>query len=127
MTTQVLVALPDNLYRSAERLAVNTRQSMSGILAEMLGEALSVWEEPRAPLANLTDNEVLAICDLQMNTQQSERLSELLERQSESTLREDERPELWALMRVYERTLVRKSEGLVEAVKRGLRQPPNAR
>ena len=123
MTIEVLVSLPDNLFRSAERLALNTRQPMSGVLAEVLGEALGAWEEQRAPISTLADSEIMSNCDLQMNSQQSERLSELLERQREGELDDDERPELWALMRVYERALVRKSEGLVEAVKRGLRKP----
>jgi hypothetical protein len=126
MTTEVLVPLPEGLYRSVERLALNTRQPMSGLLTEVLGEALSAWDENRMPVSALSDQEVLAICDLQMDARQSERLSELLKRQREGELNDDERPELWALMRVYERALVHKSEGLVEAVKRGLRRPLQA-
>lgn len=126
MTTEVLVALPDNLFRSAERLALNTRQPRLGLLTEMIGEALAAWDENRTPASALSDQEVLAICDLQMDARQSERLSELLERRREGVLNDDKRPELWALMRVYERALVHKSEGLVEAVRRGLRRPLQA-
>jgi hypothetical protein len=47
----------------------------------------------------------------------------LLEKQREGTLTESERPELLALMHVYEQLWVRQSEALAEAVRRGLRKP----
>jgi hypothetical protein len=58
-----------------------------------------------------------------MSPRQSERLSELLDRQHSGQLTVDEKPELWALMRVYEAGQLRKAEALAEAVRRGLRAP----
>jgi hypothetical protein len=54
---------------------------------------------------------------------QSQRLSELLDKQQAGALIPGERPELWALMRIYELGQLRKAEALAEAVKRNLRAP----
>ena len=71
----------------------------------------------------LPDHEVLALSQLQMPPEQGERLGELLARRRERELAESERPELLALMQIYERLWVRQSEALAEAVRRGLRGP----
>lgn len=120
MSTEVTLTLPEPVYRSAERLAEGSQRSLKNVLTEVLSEALSAWEDER--ITSLDDEELLRLCDLQMNPEQSQRLSQLLEKQRERQLAEDERPELWALMRVYERALVRKSEALAEAAERGLRR-----
>jgi len=120
MSIEVTLTLPEPAYRSAERLAEGAQQPIQDVLAELLSEMLTAWEEK--PVTSLTDEELLQLCDLQMNPEQSRRLSELLEKQRERQLTDDERPELWALMRIYERALVRKSEALAEAARRGLLQ-----
>ncbi|MFQ5343336.1 MAG: hypothetical protein ACE5F6_17485 [Anaerolineae bacterium] len=120
MSTEVTLTLPEPVYRSAERLAEGSQRSLKNVLTEVLSEALSAWEDER--ITSLDDEELLRLCDLQMSPEQSQRLSQLLEKQRERQLAEDERPELWALMRVYERALVRKSEALAEAAERGLRR-----
>ena len=58
-----------------------------------------------------------------MGLAQRRRLSGLLERQREGMLTESERPELLALMQVYNQLWIRQSEALAEAVRRGLRKP----
>jgi len=68
---------------------------------------------------------VLAVCDSQMSLEQSERLGDLLDKQQAGSLTADERPELWALMRVYEVGQLRKAKALAEAIQRGLRPPEN--
>jgi hypothetical protein len=60
-----------------------------------------------------------------MSARQSERMSELLDRQQTGLLAADEKPELWALLRVYELGQLRKAEALAEATRRGLRLPGN--
>lgn len=121
MSTEVTLTLPEPVYRSAERLAAGAQRPVQNVLTELLSEALAAWEE--RPVTSLDDEELLQLCDLQMKPEQSQRLSELLEKQRERQLADDERPELWALMRVYEHALVRKSEALAEAAKRDLLQP----
>jgi hypothetical protein len=58
-----------------------------------------------------------------MRQEQGRRLSELLEKQREGKLAGSERPELLALMQVYNQLWIRQSEALAEAARRGLQRP----
>jgi len=55
-----------------------------------------------------------------MEPTQDQRLSTMLDRQQAGELTEAERPELLALMQVYQEGLLRKAQALHEAVRRGL-------
>jgi hypothetical protein len=121
MQTQVTLTLPDKLYRSAERLAVGAERPVQNILTDVLSTALAAWDVREGPIQSWPDERVLRVCDAQMASQQSQRLSELLDRQQAGKLTLDEQPELWVLMRVYERGQLHKAEALAEAVRRGLR------
>jgi hypothetical protein len=123
--TQVTLDLPDSLYRSAARLAVGVKQPVSSILTDVLSTALGVWDIREEPIQSWSDEQVLSGCDAQMSARQSERMSELLDRQQTGLLAADEKPELWALLRVYELGQLRKAEALAEATRRGLRLPGN--
>jgi hypothetical protein len=125
MGSEITLVLPEKLYQSAERLAAATRQPVPGSITDVLTEALIAWGEPEPPLSSLSDEQIVDLSEMQMADDQSQRLSLLLARQREGELTADEKPELWMLMRVYERALLRRSEALVEAVKRGLRKPLN--
>lgn len=63
------------------------------------------------------------LTELQMESEQDARLSELLDRQQSGTLSEGDRSELQTLMHVYQEGLLRKATALSEAVKRGLIEP----
>jgi hypothetical protein len=69
----------------------------------------------------LSDDELLAVCDSQLDSSLQEDLSDLLERQREGVLDEGERRRLDDLMRIYRAGLVRKAQALTVAVNRGLR------
>ena len=104
-------------------MAASAEQPVQGVLTEVLATALTAWEAQGQPIPPLSDGQVLAICDSEMAPEQNDRLSELLDKQQAGTLRPDEQPELWALMRIYELGQLRKAEALAEAVRRGLRAP----
>lgn len=125
MQTQVTLRLPDRLYRSATRLAIGVRRPVRAVLTDVLSSALDAWDVQDETIERWTDQRVLSQCDAQMSPRQSERLSELLDRQQSGQLTVDEKPELWALLRVYEAGQLRKAEALAEAVRRGLRAPGN--
>jgi hypothetical protein len=74
-------------------------------------------------ISNLTDEEIVAFAELRMEPEVDHRLSELLDRQQAGQMRELERAELAALMRDYEIGLLRQSQGMAEAVRRGLLPP----
>jgi hypothetical protein len=74
------------------------------------------------PIAALADEEVLALADLKMDAVQNQRLGELQAQGKINPLSQAEQYELLALMQVYRFGQLRKSEGLAEAVLRGLRE-----
>ncbi|MBI1295221.1 hypothetical protein GC175_09720 [bacterium] len=112
----------------AQQLADDMDQDAASVLAETLellwptfGDVPDVKSD--VPASQLSDDEVLALADLKMNLEQNERLGYLQAKGKNTTLTADERYELLALMHIYQRGQLRKSQGLVEAVRRKLRPP----
>ncbi|MFO0756824.1 MAG: hypothetical protein U0359_10045 [Byssovorax sp.] len=126
MSTNVTLSLPDEIYQRAQRLARVTGRDLPAILADTLAMALSLLgpgTTSSVPLAEASDDEVLALTELQMDPAEDQQLSAMLDRQQAGTLRAEERVELMALMEAYQDGLLRKAQALREAVKRGLRAP----
>ena len=91
--------------------------------------SLSPKQEPNqnlAHLSTLSDRQVITLTELQMESTQDQRLSQLLQTQQERTLTTAEQSELEMLMEIYQAGLLRKAQALNESVKRGLRQPLSA-
>jgi len=80
---------------------------------------------PLPPIAGMLDHEVLTLARAQMESRQSARMSELLDRQQAGVLAGDERVELNGLYQAYLRLWLRQSEALAEAARRGLCEPPS--
>ena len=66
---------------------------------DVLSTALAAWDVREESIQSWPDEGVLRVCDVQMASQQSQRLSGLLDRQQAGKLTLDERPELWVLAR----------------------------
>lgn len=82
------------------------------------------WNDQAAaevPLVYLTDEQILALCDAQLDTDLQQELRTLLVDQREGTLSSPGRERLDRLMQFYGRELVRKAQTLKIAVDRGLR------
>lgn len=126
MSTQITITLPDEIYQRAELFARLANRDVASVLADTI--QLSI-PSVRAnvldlePISDLSDEQVFALTELQMEPDQDARLSELLNRQQAGLLAEDERLELQALMQIYQEGLLRKATALSEAVKRGLMEP----
>jgi len=75
------------------------------------------------PISTLSDNQIIALTELQMESSQDQRLSQLLQIQQERAITTTEQSELAMLMEIYQAGLMRKAQTLNESVKRGLRQP----
>jgi hypothetical protein len=116
MGERVTVELPEELAQRARAVAAQTRRRFEDVLVEWIDRAGS---EPAVEL--LPDDEVLALCDAQMEVAQQQELSDFLARNREGLLQEAERERLDELMRIYRRGLVRKAQALKTAVARGLR------
>ena len=133
MNKPITLNLPEDVYKRAEGLA----QLIGRDLADVLIEAISLSLSSTSPLdgrdrhqaeslKSLSDSEVMAMSELQMESEQDLRLSQLLSKQQADTLTEVERPELWTLMQIYQTLLLKKAVALREAVERGLREPLSA-
>src|SRR4051794_36466723 len=116
MAEKVTVALPDELARQARAVAASTRQTVEEVLLEWIRRA---GAEPVLEL--LPDQELLALCDSQLDPAQEEELATLLERNQDGGLDEPARRRLEELMRAYRAGLVRKAQALKVAVSRSLR------
>ena len=99
-------------------------------VGELLAETIELSLQPLGDAARdellpnaWSNDEALSNADLQMPAPEDERLSDLLDRQQAGSLTAAERSELTALMSLYQRLLLRKAQGLREAVRRGLRPP----
>lgn len=126
MSTSVVLTLPDEVYQRAERLAQLTGRPIADTLADALElflPSVSPFSTSGKPVTELTDEDVLALTELQMTPQQDETLSALLHTQQAGELADTERTELCALLQLYQEGLLRKAQALREAVRRGLHEP----
>src|SRR4051812_19727770 len=124
MADRISIDLPSGVLQRAELLALRAGRPVGEYLAETLQHAL----EPFGDLSEVnpeawSDQQALEAADSQMPEAEDRRLSELLGRQKAGRLQPGEEGELTALMGLYQRGLLRKSQGLREAVRRGLRPP----
>lgn len=126
MATRVVVTLPDDVYRRVEQLAQLTNRGVADLLADTITLSLpplDIFTQSVQAVTSLSDEDVLALTELQMLPAQDRRLSALLQKQQAQALSDPERAELLALMQVYQEGLLRKAQALREAVRRGLRMP----
>jgi hypothetical protein len=128
MTIQVTLNLPESVLEQAQRLASTTQQEVTVVLTEALAKLLPLLEMvpeslSESSLSSLSNDEILALADLKMDAAQNQRLGDLQAKGKSSGLTEVERYELFALLQLYQLGQLRKSEGLAEAVRRGLRSP----
>ncbi len=128
MSIEITLKLPEPLIANAERYGRETHRALETVLAEALE---MMWpslgnlseEDPFPTASRLSDVEVLELADSKMDVAQNERLSDLQTRGKTDGLTFAERLELAALLQIYQLGQLRKSEGLAEAVQRGLRRP----
>lgn len=77
------------------------------------------------PIEQLSDEQVLALRDLQLPTDQQNELSDLLDQQREGLLSDRARAQLDTLLDLYQQGMVQKARALAVAVERGLQPPPD--
>ena len=133
MNKPITLNLPEDVYNRASGLAQLIGRDLTEVLIEAISLSLSSTssindsDRDRAEsVKSLSDSEVIAMSELQMESEQDLRLSQLLSKQQADTLSEAERPELWSLMQIYQTLLLKKAVALREAVSRGLREPLEA-
>lgn len=118
---EINVELPEVLYKNVSHLARAKKKTVAEFVKNAVRKAVDKETEIlERPLADCSDNEVLALANMKMSEAENARMSELLEKQREEMISPLERNELDALMRVYQAGNLRKSQGIYEAVLRGL-------
>lgn len=79
--------------------------------------------DPIQPMEQLSDRQVLELANSQMPPEQTARLSDLSAKQKAGLLTGSEPQELGILLQTYSEGWLRKTDGLIEAIKRGLMEP----
>ncbi len=120
MTETVTLELSDVLVRQARDVAASTRQQIEDVLIAWLEQSVT-----ELPAELLSDEQILAWCDMQMNPEQQEILNELMIHNREGQISETEAQKLDELMQIYRHGLIRKSRAWKVAVERGLKPPLN--
>lgn|SRR5574341_93235 len=120
MSQAITFNLPDELAERVRQLADQSRQSLEEVLVALVERAT---DDP--PLEILSDEQVLALADLQLPPDQDAEFSKLLAQNAEGQLDDRGRVRLEQLMAMYRHGMVRKAHALQVAVERGLRPPLN--
>ena len=125
MSTRVTLNLPDETYQRASEYAAYAHRDLSEIVATALASTLPPSEaiQQLQTISKSSDQEVIALTELRLKRETDHRLSELLDRQQEGSITDEDRLELASLMKTYEMGILRQSQALAEAVNRGLLPP----
>jgi hypothetical protein len=128
MTIPIIINLPESLAASVQRLGEATAREISDVLLDTLEIVLPTLDNLsemsiNSNIADISDEEVLELANLKMDVFQNQRLGELQAKGKNTGLTAGERYELLILMSLYQMGQLRKSEGLAEAVKRGIKTP----
>lgn len=123
---EVTISLPEKVFANVKSFASKTHRRIDEVIVEKIKREFSVdIEELERPLANCSDEEVLTLANMKMPKEQAERQSELSYKNQADTLTALERNEMESLFYVYQIGNLRKSQGIAEAVLRGLIKTPD--
>jgi hypothetical protein len=128
MTIPIVINLPESLAASVQRLGEATAREISDVLLDTLEIVLPTLDNLpemsiNSNIPDISDEEVLELANLKMDVVQNQRLGELQAKGKNTGLTAGERYELLILISLYQMGQLRKSEGLAEAVKRGIKTP----
>ncbi|MEM9161581.1 MAG: hypothetical protein AAGC54_00750 [Cyanobacteria bacterium P01_F01_bin.4] len=115
MTETIVLNLPESLISQVREVAALKQQCLEDVLVEWIDQAVN-----ELPIETLADEQILSLCNLTLETNQQERLDELLAKNREGQLGKAETQELDKLMQVYRRGLIRKAHAMKVAVDRNL-------
>jgi hypothetical protein len=122
---EISVKLPNQLYQNVTAIAHAKKKSVASVIKNAVQKA--VREESEIldrPMADCSDDEVLGVANMKMPVAENTRMSKLLSKQNAATITPLERNELEALLFVFQVGNLRKSQGIYEAVQRGLIKTP---
>lgn len=112
---KVTLQLSRELIVRALKIADASDCSIEQVLEEWLKKHIE-----NLPLESLSDGEILALCDYEMNAISKYELRDLLYQHRERELQPQESARLDELLQIYRRVIVRKARATEVAVARGL-------
>lgn len=118
MSQQVTIEVSERVMRQARYVAAQTEHSVEEVLASWL-ESVVI----KLPIEEMSDDEVLALTELDLTDEQQAELSDLLAENEEGELNAERQKRFDELMRISERGLLRRAYALRVAVRRGLIAP----
>lgn len=116
---EITLNLPENIYQNVSTVAKKSNRKVVDLIVDVVQEKYSARPTDR-PLTNRSDEEVLALANLQMPKKQSARHSELLYKNQAGTLAPKEKQELDFFQQVYGVALSQKADGICEAIQRNI-------
>ena len=123
---EITITLPDSLASRVAAWAQLTQQDFPKMVETALEVALPPLSNAETAIATLSDEQLIALAEIQMDQQQGEQLAQLQTQQREGVLSAAEKQTLFHLMQQYNELWVRKSQALAHAVQRGLLPPLSA-
>lgn len=120
MSTTVTLEVPDGVLTQAQTYARRMQLPLETVLSDWLNRFIADF-----PVDALTDDEILMLCELQLDDTTQAALDDLLDARRENRLTANEQTALDGLLAGYRRGMVRKAAALKIAVERGLKPPLN--
>jgi hypothetical protein len=111
---EITLNLPKKLYLDLSESAKKSRRGFDEFVSEKLRK------DADNPLSESSDEEVLEAARLWMPENQSDRHSRLLYKNQAGILTDAEKKELAFFQQIYRIALLRKAQGINEAMRRGL-------
>lgn len=120
MSQTITIEVSDSAIHGATSTAQKTKRQVEEVLNEWIDFA-----SLELSVGHLTDTQIIALCDAELDADQQSELSELLANNREGLLSVSGKARLDTLMQVYRKGLLRKAAAWKVAVTRGLRPPLN--
>lgn len=129
-TETITLDIPESLYRTAQRVAQATHQSLDVVLQTSIAQGLppldDVTEEVASELAalgSLDDGALWQITRMEMNAEEQAEVHLLLDHQTIGEITIDEQTRLGELLSIYGDLMVRKAHAFLLLARRGYGVP----
>jgi len=128
MTVTVTLDLLSGLVEHAQHFGQAIQRNVNEVLVDALEIMWPTLDEipdttMYMPMSSMSDEDVMLVAGQTMDPVQGQRLADLQSKRKSVGLTFYEQYEFSALIQIYRLGLLRKSQGLVEAVQIGLREP----
>lgn len=118
---EVTINLPEKVFANLSNVAVKSHRRIDEVIVEKIEREFAIdTGELEKQITVCSNEEILELAEIKMLPEQDERLSYLLNKQTEENLIADEEKELWQLMELNRLTTLKKALAMREISRRGL-------